>query len=334
MDLRPMSYDELIKQLDQAEEVIAAIIGDQADAVISTTGVRLLRLHETDQALRIAKDWLEQRLAERTRELEASNQALRQEIAERERAQMDLERLNAELERRVRERTAELQTTNHELEAFVYSVSHDLRAPLRGVNGWSRALVEEFRGDMDERALEYLNRIRSEGQRMAFLIEDLLRLSRISRVEIQAARVDLSKLAEAVTTRVREGHPNRQIEFCILPGMLTLSDAGLLEVVLTNLVDNAVKFTSREPMARIDLGQTRQNDQDVFYVRDNGIGFDMAHADRIFGPFQRLHNAHEFPGTGIGLATARRIVQRHGGSIWAESKPGDGATFYFTLDSA
>lgn len=324
--LTDMSYDELIKQLDQAEEVIAAIIGDQADAIISAKGVHLLRLHETDQALRIAKDWLERMLAERTRELEASNQALRQEIVERE-------RLNAELEQRVRERTAELQTANHELEAFAYSVSHDLRAPLRGVNGWSRALVEEYGGEMDERALEYLHRIRSEGQRMTSLIEDLLRLSRVSRAEIRAARIDLSELAEAVATRVREGHPNRQIEFRILPGMLTRSDAGLLEVVLTNLVDNAIKFTSREPTARIDLGQTRQDGQDVFYVRDNGIGFDMAYADEIFGPFQRLHNTREFPGTGIGLATARRIVQRHGGSIWAESKPGDGATFYFTLGS-
>ncbi len=260
-----------------------------------------------------------------------ANVKLAKSLAQLQSSEETVRRLNAELERRVRERTAELEAANKELESFCYSVSHDLRAPLRGIDGWSLALVEDYGRQLDPTAQTYLDRVRSEAQRMGLLIDDLLQLSRVTRAAMNRRNVDLAAAANAVAARLREQYAERRIHFRIEPDLAATGDAGLLEIALTNLLGNSAKFTGREAEARIEFGQTKDRGERTFYIRDNGVGFDMAYADTLFGAFQRLHKAADFPGTGIGLATVQRIVHRHGGRIWADAQVGQGATFYFTL---
>ncbi len=260
--------------------------------------------------------------------------AVQQELDERARVEEEIHRLNAELEQRVRDRTAQLQVANKELEAFAYSVSHDLRAPLRGIDGWSLALLEDYGDHLDDQARRYLDRVRAEAQRMGQLIDDLLQLSRVTRAEMRQRPVDLTALAQTVAARLREAQPERQVELVIQPGLTAHGDARLLEVALTNLLGNAWKFTGARPLARIEFGQTEVEGRPAFYVRDNGVGFDTAYAEKLFGAFQRMHKASEFPGTGVGLAIVQRIVHRHGGRAWAEAHVDQGATFYFTLEAA
>ena len=252
-------------------------------------------------------------------------------IGDRERAENDLRDLRDRLQDLVRERTAELELVNKELEAFSYSVSHDLRAPLRAMDGFGAALLEDCGERLDERGRDYLARIRGASRRMGQLIEDLLRLSRISRAEMRRERVDLGDLARTVLDDLRSGATGRSVRTVVAPDLIARGDPDLLRILMENLLSNAWKFTARNEDATIEFGTEILDGERVFLVRDDGAGFDMKYASQLFAPFQRLHAAGEFPGTGIGLATVQRIVHRHGGRIWAEAASGRGVTFRFTL---
>ncbi|MBS1804950.1 MAG: CHASE3 domain-containing protein [Acidobacteria bacterium] len=242
----------------------------------------------------------------------------------------EIRELNETLERRVNQRTSELEATNRELEAFSYSVSHDLRAPLRTVDGFSLALEEDYAEAVDENGKDYIRRIRAGVQRMGQLIDALLQLSRITRGEVESSEFDLSGLADSVASTLVQENPDRSIEFRIEPGLNAIGDQRLIRVALENLFGNSVKFTSRIPSAVIEFG--RDLEQNAYFVRDNGAGFDMAYADRLFSAFHRLHGDKDFKGSGIGLATVSRIVHRHHGKIWATSEVNNGATFFFSLE--
>ncbi len=235
------------------------------------------------------------------------------------------------LEQKVRERTIQLEVANKELESFSYSVSHDLRSPLRGIDGWSLALVEDCFDQVNEQGKKHLQRIRSETQRMGKLIDGLLELSRVSRSEMKRELVDLSGTARIIADHLRESEPGRRVEFIIQPGMTAEGDPRLLEILLTNLLGNSWKFTARHDSAVIEFGRMEKNGRNFWFVRDDGAGFAMQYANKLFGPFQRMHKSTEFPGSGIGLATVQRIINRHGGLVWAEAEVEKGATFYFEL---
>ena len=226
----------------------------------------------------------------------------------------------------------ELAASNKELEAFCYSVSHDLRAPLRGIDGFSQALIEDYGNQLDEQGRDYLIRVRAGTQRMGMLIDDLLNLSRLTRAELQRGTVNLSSMANLVANDIVSTQAGRKVEVNIAPNLTANADPRLMRIVFENLLGNAWKFTSKAPHPRIEVGSAPHNGSPAYFVKDNGAGFNPEYASRLFGAFQRLHRADEFPGTGIGLATVQRIIHRHGGQIWAKSNPGKGATFYFTLD--
>ena len=237
-----------------------------------------------------------------------------------------------EIERELQRRSIELEAINRELEAFGYSVSHDLRAPLRAIDGFSRILLTDYADRLDDTGRGHLERVRRAAQNMGILIDDLLTLSRVTRTGLRHERVDLSALANEIAEELRKQAPDRVVHFTISPGLVAHGDRGLLHIMLDNLLGNAWKFTGVRAKAEIGLGMAPQAGKSVYVVSDNGAGFDMAYADKLFGVFQRLHDASEFPGTGIGLATVQRIVHKHGGKIWAESEVGQGTRFYFTLE--
>jgi signal transduction histidine kinase len=272
-------------------------------------------------------------IQQREAALQKANQALQLEIADHKSARAQVAALNETLEQRVAERTAELEAANRELESFCYSVSHDLRAPLRGIDGFTTILQESHGDKLDQQAKNYLQRVRAATQRMGHLIDDLLKLSRTVRSEMNPTTVNLSELAQSIANDLQETAPDRRATFSIAPDMIANADAALIRAVLENLLGNAWKFTGKRTEAQIEVGSTVTAGQTTYFVRDNGTGFDMKYADKLFGAFQRLHSISEFEGTGVGLANVQRIIRRHGGQVWADAKLDEGATFYFTLSA-
>ena len=249
------------------------------------------------------------------------------DITERKRVEADIQKLNQDL----KQRAAQLEAANQELEAFSYSVSHDLRAPLRGIDGFSQILLEDYGDKIPVEGRDYLERVRAAAQRMAGLIDDLLNLARVTRASLQPKLINLSDMARNITSSLKEAEPGRHVTISIAPNLMATGDPHLLAIVLENLFNNAWKFTSKKEQAVIEFNHRDASGTRTYFIRDNGSGFDMAYVNKLFGVFQRLHSSAEFPGTGVGLATVKRIIKMHGGSIWAEGEEGKGAAFYFTL---
>ncbi|WP_310567838.1 response regulator [Hydrogenophaga sp.] len=284
---------------------------------------RLLTQNTTARWIRIdAKVWSGRRMT-----------GVVQDVSSRKQAEHRLRLLNDGLENLVNERTAELKQSLKELEAFSYSVAHDLRAPLRAIVGFSRELVREHPTDLGDDGLDLLNRIATAGQRMSALIDALLHMARLNQMPLQLRVVDISHMASEIAAQLMEAEPDRVVQIRVSPNLEAMADPTLVHSLLDNLLRNAWKFSARSPVARIDVGVRTVHGETVFFVRDNGCGFDMASADRLFGAFQRLHRDDEYAGTGIGLTIVQRIVMRHGGRVWAYSEPGQGAAFHFTLSN-
>ena len=305
--------------------------------ILDDSGTERFQLRETQRAV---VNILEDAAIEK-RQLEATQRAVLNilddvdtERNERSRAEAEVRALNQDLEARVESRTAALTAANQELETFAYSVSHDLRAPLRAIDGFSQMLLEDYEAKLDDEGRDALARVRKATQRMGVLIDDMLKLSRSTRGDLVVARVDLSELAGKIVAELRLADPAREVEVRLARGVNVRGDAGLLGSVLENLLSNAWKFTGKTQGARIEFGAEAAGEDLVCHVRDNGAGFDMAYAGYLFAPFQRLHKPTEFAGNGVGLATAKRIIARHGGRVWAEGAINRGATFYFALPKA
>ncbi len=286
---------------------------------------------QTEEALRRAYDGKEQLVRKRTEELRLTVAQLQEEIADRQQAENEIQKMNEGLEQRVKERTAQLESANKEMEAFSYSVSHDLKAPLRAIQGFSRILMEEHSARLDAEGLRLLSVIISNTNLMAHLIDDLLALSRLGRHAIGKGSVNLTATVRQISEQIKSHEPERDLQFMINDLPPAQGDRFLLSQVMQNLLDNAVKYTKPKKSALIEVGGKDEENETIYYVKDNGAGFDESYAHKLFGVFQRLHGGGEYEGTGVGLAIVKRIVERHGGRVWAEGKVNEGATFYFAL---
>lgn len=309
-------------------------ISDVARQVMEKRDFSLRVRRTTEDEIGYLVDAINDMLAEvghRQEALEASNITLGREMAERARAEDQLRELNIELERRVEARTAQLEAANRELESFSYSVSHDLRAPVRAIIGFSRMLSEEHTQHFNAEAQRLLGIVQSEAHRMGALIDDLLAFSRLGRQAMQISDIDMTQLARVTYESLIAQHPTDNVEFHLGALPRARGDRSLLGQVWANLLANALKFSSKEAQPRIEVSAISDETEFVYFVRDNGVGFDPRYQSKLYGVFQRLHDSSEFPGTGVGLALVQRIVTRHGGRVWADSKPNEGATFYFTL---
>ena len=313
-----------------------SIVGTARDVVATreyTRRAEKLSEDETGTLVDAFNDMLDE-IESRRKAMEDANHQLETEIVKHAQARATIMQLNEELEYKVQERTQQLQATNQELESFCYSVSHDLRGPLRSISGFTQALKEELPAELPGDATRYLDRVMAASRRMSQLIDDLLNLSRVSRGELVRHEVDLTELAREVVQDLQARDPAYRPEVSIWQGMAASADPKLMRIVFENLLGNAWKFSSKKENPRIVVSAMKDGPREVYFVRDNGAGFDMKYADKLFGAFQRLHGMNEFPGTGIGLATVQRIINRHGGRIWFDSALDKGASFYFTLHPA
>jgi DNA-binding response OmpR family regulator len=306
----------MLTAVDDREAMIQGLGAGADDYIAKSSDLGLLRARVLAQI--------------RRKQFEDENRHIREQLLRAE-----LERTEARAAQEAAQARAalvdELEAKNEELDSFSYSVAHDLRAPLRSLDGFSFALLEDYSDKLDEEGRRYLQFIRDSAQQMATLIDDLLSLSRVTRSEFERQSVDLTKIARTIADRLQKSEPQREVEFVVAEGLCTSADRQLLAILMENLLGNAWKYSGKRTQARIEIGSTASAAGKAFYVRDNGAGFDMAYAGKLFGVFQRLHSARDFEGTGIGLATVQRIVRRHGGKVWAEGKVDEGATFYFTL---
>lgn len=323
--------------LGAVDYILAPIVPEILRAKV-TVFVELYKITEQvkrqAEDLRLAHSELEIRVKQRTEELAVVNQSLQMEIKERQRAEESLRKLNIDLEQRVSDRTAQLITANQEMETFTYSIAHDLRAPFRQIHGYTEILQDDFSAAMDPQAQNYLKRIGAKARDMGQMMDDLLNLFGIANQAFEFQKINLGAITNEIITGIKADLPNRAIEWRIGALPTILCNYGLMKQAFDNLISNAVKYTRPRNPAVIEIGCDRVNEEEVIYVRDNGVGFDMEYADRLFGVFQRLHRAEEFEGTGVGLALVSRIIRKHGGRLWAESKVNQGSTFYFTIDKA
>jgi len=330
---------EMNDRLKRYAGIVALVLATSLVAALSISSIfrraiaqPIVRLAETARVVSQEKNYSVRAVASRNRdELAVLIEAFNEMLARIQDRDADLQRARDELEKRVRERTADLEAANKELEAFTYSVSHDLRAPLRHIDGFSKLLVEEHRTELSEEGREYLGLIREGAREMGQLVDDLLNLARVGRRELNLQVTGLDSLAEEVVADLKRENPSRTIEWRLERLPFVECDPGLMKQVFANLLSNAVKYTRPRGQAVIELGAANQDGQPLIYVRDNGVGFSMKNAGKLFGVFQRLHRQEDFEGTGVGLATVQRIIQKHGGRVWAEAELDKGATFYFTF---
>jgi PAS domain S-box-containing protein len=339
----PLPLEEIDQTLIRQGQWYGELVHTRADgSVITVASRQVLQTDEEDNPvaiLEINRDITERKRAEealhRTHdELAETVAQLEEEMNDRQRAELELAELNAELEQRVKERTAQLEAANREMEAFTYSVSHDLKAPIRAIDGFSRILMQEHVASLDAEGLRLLEVVRHNTGFMAQLIEDLLALSRLGRREIRKAPLDLAQMAATAFQRLSEEYPGRHLDLSVKDLPAAFGDPSLMHQVLVNLLSNACKFTKFKENAAIEVGGWNEGGENIYYIKDNGAGFDMRYVDKLFGVFQRLHKVSDFEGTGVGLALVQRIIQRHGGRVWAEGQLDEGATFFFALPEA